>query len=253
MAVLLVAACGTVVEGGGASPSPLPSPPASSSSTKAAPSATLPAHLLGQDITVIPTTARVVALTFDAGGNADGLPAILAALDAADVRGSFLLTGDFVRTFPTQSRAIVAPGHLVGNHSDTHPHFPGLGVTEQRAEVTAAATAIRSVTGVPPQPLFRFPYGDRTSETIAVVNGLGYLSVRWTVDTLGWKGTSGGQTASTVLDRVLGALRPGEIVLMHVGSNPDDGSTLDADALPEVIAALRASGYSFVTLQTLLG
>jgi peptidoglycan/xylan/chitin deacetylase (PgdA/CDA1 family) len=47
---------------------------------------------------------------------------------------------------------------------------------------------------------------------------------------------------------VVGSLRPGEIVLMHVGSNPDDHSTLDADALPELIDALRARGYGFTTL-----
>jgi peptidoglycan-N-acetylglucosamine deacetylase len=51
---------------------------------------------------------------------------------------------------------------------------------------------------------------------------------------------------------VLAALRPGEIVLMHVGSSPD-GSTLDAHALLRVIRKLRARGYSFVTLNALLG
>ena len=53
------------------------------------------------------------------------------------------------------------------------------------------------------------------------------------------------------MSRVLGALRPGEIVLMHVGSNPDDHSTLDADALPQLISQLKARGYSFVTLDAL--
>ena len=75
--------------------------------------------------------------------------------------------------------------------------------------------------------------------------------MRWTVDSLGWKGTSGGMTVSKVRDRVLAAARP-EIVLMHVGANPDDGTTLDAAALPSVIAGLRAKGYSFVTLQQAL-
>jgi len=50
---------------------------------------------------------------------------------------------------------------------------------------------------------------------------------------------------------VLGALRPGQIVLMHVGSHPTDHSTLDADALPTVISELRARGYTFVTLRML--
>jgi len=81
------------------------------------------------------------------------------------------------------------------------------------------------------------------------VNSLSYGSVRWTVDTLGWQGTSGGQSVDTVVRRVLDNLTPGEIVLMHVGSNPNDGSTLDADALPRVIDELRARGYGFVTIR----
>jgi peptidoglycan/xylan/chitin deacetylase (PgdA/CDA1 family) len=53
---------------------------------------------------------------------------------------------------------------------------------------------------------------------------------------------------STVVSRVLANLRPGEIVLMHVGSHPTDRSTLDADAVPTIISELRARGYSFVTV-----
>jgi peptidoglycan/xylan/chitin deacetylase (PgdA/CDA1 family) len=75
-----------------------------------------------------------------------------------------------------------------------------------------------------------------------VVNGAGFVPVGWTVDTLGWKGTSGGITTQTVVSRVLGGLRPGEIVLMHCGSNPDDHSSLDAAALPAMIQNLRAPG-----------
>jgi peptidoglycan/xylan/chitin deacetylase (PgdA/CDA1 family) len=55
-----------------------------------------------------------------------------------------------------------------------------------------------------------------------------------------------------VVDRVLAGASPGAIVLMHVGSNPDDGSTLDADALPTVIDQLRARGYSLVRLSRVM-
>lgn len=85
------------------------------------------------------------------------------------------------------------------------------------------------------------------------MNARGYLPVRWTVDTLGWKGTSGGVTAQIVADRALAGLQPGEIVLMHIGSNPDDGTTLDADALPHLINRIRQAGYGFTTLDALLG
>jgi peptidoglycan/xylan/chitin deacetylase (PgdA/CDA1 family) len=59
--------------------------------------------------------------------------------------------------------------------------------------------------------------------------------------------------AAVVAARVLAALRPGEIVLMPVGSNPDDHTTFDAYALPQVISELRARGYSFVRLDALTG
>ena len=70
-------------------------------------------------------------------------------------------------------------------------------------------------------------------------------------DGVDWQETSGGRSVDSVVQRVLGAATPGEIVLMHVGSNPTDHSTLDADALPRVISGLRAAGYSFVTLDAL--
>lgn len=52
--------------------------------------------------------------------------------------------------------------------------------------------------------------------------------------------------------RVLSTAAPGQIVLMHVGANPDDGTTLDAAALPQVIEGLRARGYEFTALDTLV-
>jgi peptidoglycan/xylan/chitin deacetylase (PgdA/CDA1 family) len=117
-----------------------------------------------------------------------------------------------------------------------------------RSQVLTAQSTIINATRYDPRPMFRFPFGDRSTRTLSLVNSLGYVSIRWTVDTLGWKGTSGGQSSGTVVQRVLNTLRPGQIVLMHVGSNPDDGSTLDADALPTLITELRARGYTFVTV-----
>ncbi|GGS28642.1 polysaccharide deacetylase family protein [Actinokineospora fastidiosa] len=210
-----------------------------------------PAGLRGQDVTRIPTTAKVVALTFDAGADSAGLPSILRTLADQRVPATFFLTGSWAKDNPAGVRSIAAAGHRVGNHSMTHPHMTALSAADITGELRRAETAIRSA-GADPRPLFRFPFGDRDARAIRAVNDTGYAAVRWTVDTLGWKGTSGGMTASRVTDRVLGALQPGEIVLMHIGSNPDDRTTLDADALPATIAALRDRGYRFVTLDRLL-
>lgn len=234
-------------------PVPPPAPPTRAPTAPAPvpPPAPFPAALAGRDVETIPGAGAVVALTFDAGANAAGLPSTLKSLDAAGVRATFFLTGSWAAANPRGVAAIVAAGHRVGNHSMTHPAFTGLpdaGITDQ---VRSAEQAIRAA-GADPRPLFRFPFGDRDARTIATVNNLGYLPVRWSVDTLGWKGTSGGVTAQLVADRVLAALRPGEIVLMHIGSNPDDGTTLDADALPQLISRIRQAGYGFTTLDALL-
>ena len=238
---------------------PTTAPPTPSSS--AAPPTTLPpattapppADLFGRVWQVIPTRAHVVALTFDAGANADGLLAILSTLRTSGVPATFFLTGNFVRSYPALSAELARDGFRLGDHSVDHPYFTQLGDSQIRSEVLDAASAIRSVTGADPKPLFRFPYGDYDVRTLEVVNALGYVAVGWTVDTLGWEGTSSGITTASIVSRVLAALRPGEIVLMHVGSNPGDHSTLDAQALPGLIGSLRSAGYSFMTLADLAG
>jgi peptidoglycan/xylan/chitin deacetylase (PgdA/CDA1 family) len=217
----------------------------------APPPAPFPESLRGQDLTVIPGAGRVVALTFDAGANAAGLPKILSALSAKGVEATFFLTGNWAANNPQAVPQIVAAGHRVANHSMTHPGFTGLGNDAITQQVRGAEQAILAA-GADPRPLFRFPYGERDTRTIAAVNSLGYVAVRWTVDTLGWKGTSGGISVQAVADRVQAGLQPGEIVLMHIGSNPDDGTTLDADALPQVIDRISGAGYGFTTLDVLL-
>lgn len=192
----------------------------------------------------------MVALTFDAGANADGVALILATLKREHVPAMMFLTGDFVEHFKAAARRIVKAGMRVGDHSISHPYFTRLTDAQIRRQVLTARAEIISVTGAEPRPWFRFPYGDRHRHAIAVVNSVGFLPLGWTVDTLGWKGTSGGVTVASVVSRVLRYLRPGEIVLMHCGSNPADHSTLDAAALATVIKKLRSRGYSFVTPTT---
>lgn len=231
-------------------PEPVP-PPASEPPPPAPPVPAFPEALRGQDVEQLPTSAKVVALTFDAGANSVGLPSILRTLADTSVPATFFLTGNWAAANPAGVAAIRSAGHRVGNHSMSHPNFPALSDAAISDQLLGAQEAITAA-GADPRPFFRFPYGDRNARTIAAVNSLGYVSVRWTVDTLGWKGIIGGITAQQVADRALAGLRPGEIVLLHLGSHPQDGSTLDADALPGMIARMRAQGYGFVTLDALV-
>jgi peptidoglycan/xylan/chitin deacetylase (PgdA/CDA1 family) len=212
-----------------------------------------PSSRLGVDWTRIPTSARVVALTFDAGANADAIPSILATLRTKNVPATFFLTGQWVRGFPGQANAVAVGGFLVGNHTDTHPELTTLSDAQVRAQVLNAQRSILRTNGAETRPFFRFPFGDVDSRVLGIVNSMGYVGVRWTVDSLGWQGTSGGQTVQKVVDRVLAGLQPGEIVLMHVGSHPTDHSMLDAAALPQIVDAIRARGYTFVTMSALTG
>ncbi|WP_324652278.1 polysaccharide deacetylase family protein [Georgenia sp. H159] len=227
-------------------PTPRPTP------EPAPPEPALPAAWRGVDLERIATQRRVVALTFDGGSSDAAVSSILGTLDRYDAPATFFVTGAFARSYPDSVRAMARAGHPVGNHSDTHLAYPDLTNAQIHADLAAAESAITALTGRPARPLFRFPYGARTDADIAVVNDAGYLPVRWTVDSLGWKGTSGGLDAGAVAGRVLSGAVAGQIVLLHVGANPDDGTTLDADALPAIIEGLRAQGYELIDLADLV-
>lgn len=206
--------------------------------------------LSGACLSHLPTHDKVVALTFDMGGGADGLHRILDTLAAESVPATFFATGNWARAFPHRLRKIARHGYAIGNHSNTHPDMTKLGDGEIEAQLHKAARAIRTATGSSPGPWFRFPFGTHSQHDVALVHDLGYSCIQWTVDTAGWMGTSGGASIDSVLRRVLDGARRGEIVLMHVGANPKDGSTLDADSLPMIISRLRDRGYGFVSLES---
>ena len=253
-AAAILALATTLTFAGSASGSPPSSVPKLAS---ASPAVTYPAPsgLGGANWDAVKTTNKVVALTFDGGSGAEAVDGILSTLKAQHVPATFFLTGEFVSHFPAEARAIVAAGERVGDHSVSHPHFIGDHLTDaqMRAQVRDARQRIISATGADPWPWFRFPYGDLNAHAISVVNSVGFVPIGWTVDTLGWKGAKDtGITVSTIVNRVLANLKPGEIVLMHVGAAPD-GTTLDAAALPSIISALTARGYSFVTMDAMLG
>lgn len=199
------------------------------------------------EIELLPTDRKLVALTFDGGGDtANGTLPILKTLRRQEVPATFFLAGRWIRLHPALAHAIGA--HFrVGNHTYDHAQQTGLSAAQIRSDLRRGAWWVKRTTGQDPRPLFRFPYGARDARTLGIVNSLGYASVRWSIDTWGWMGRSMGQSVATVVQRVAAQLRPGAIILMHVGV-AHDGSLLDADALPRVIALVRSRGYRFVGL-----
>jgi peptidoglycan/xylan/chitin deacetylase (PgdA/CDA1 family) len=164
---------------------------------------------------------------------------------------TFFLTGRWVQLYPKLARTIGAH-YDIGNHTYDHPDLTKLPNPAVKREIVKAQRLIQHATGRSPRPLFRFPFGSSDRRVMHIVNSLGYVSIGWTTDTLGWLGTSGGQSVASVRSHALTGLRPGAIILMHLGANPQDHSALDAQALPGIIAGLRQRGYRIVGIDRVL-
>lgn len=219
------------------------------SSASAAPD--VPKQLDGRYITKIATKKKVVMLTIDAGSNANALPSLLKTLKAEDVPASFFITGRWAQTYPGRVKKLAQRGYIVGNHTYNHPFVTKISSATLDKELSSTNSAIEKLTGQPSTPWFRFPYGAHRASDITRLNDRGYATIGWTVDAAGWLGTSGGMNVAKVTKRVMDAVTPGAIILMHAGSNPKDGTTLDADALPGIIKQIKERGYTFTTLDAL--
>ncbi|MEU7602616.1 polysaccharide deacetylase family protein [Streptomyces sp. NPDC041003] len=209
-----------------------------------------PASLLGSEIRRLPTSRKVIALTFNAAWDEAGLDTVLAELRRRKLPATFFPTGGFADAHPAAVRAMGA-AHGLGNHSYSHPYFGEISTAERAEEVRRSDAAIRTASGTEPLPFFRFPYSSTTRQSVADVNALGYAAIEFTADTNGYLGPQGGMTVDEAVERAVDAFTPGAIIQMHVGSN-GDGVVLDADALPLIIDAARAEGYEVIDLREFL-
>ncbi|MET9604977.1 polysaccharide deacetylase family protein [Streptomyces sp. NPDC006512] len=209
-----------------------------------------PEAWMGTVIRRIPTTRRIMALTFNAAWDESGLDTVLTELRRRKLAATFFPTGQFAEQHPGAVRAMAA-AHGLGNHSHTHPYFKDLSTTERHREVRRADAAIREAAGTEPLPLFRFPYSSTTADSVADVNDLGYAVVEYTQDTNGYLGPQGGMSVDKAVRRAVDAFKPGAVLQMHVGST-GDGIVLDAEALPRIIDAALAEDYEITDLRHLL-
>jgi peptidoglycan/xylan/chitin deacetylase (PgdA/CDA1 family) len=128
-----------------------------------------------------PANAKV-ALTFDVEIDDKTLYAILDILSQRGVHGTFFVTGRWVMAYPDAARAIVAQGHEISNHSLTHPFFSRIGLDGALSELRRTDQIIHDTTGASSRPYFRFPYGDFTADTAALVAREGYVAYHWSAD-----------------------------------------------------------------------
>lgn len=185
-----------------------------------------------------PRQGRAVALTFDDGPgvNTGRVARILARYS---VPGTFFQLGRMVRLTPDRTAYLVRRGHVIANHSDTHPQLSG----DERTELTRATRAIRAA-GAPRPCLFRAPYGENPPELVELARSLGMTTVHWDTDPGDWRGLSSDQIVSTTLHQV----GPGSILVFH---DAGPGRSM-VQALPRILSGLAARGYRFLTVPELL-
>jgi peptidoglycan-N-acetylglucosamine deacetylase len=189
---------------------------------------------------------REIALTFDAGADRGYAAEILDLLQAEGILASFGIMGQWAEDNPDLVRRMVDEGHLLFNHSWSHPSFTGattgtapLSREERAAEVRRTEQVVRERTGYELQPYFRPPYGDIDASVLADLGAVGYGStLLWSCDSR----DSLGATVDEIMANCIETAQPGRIVLLHVGAQ-----SAAYEALPRMIDSLRAQGFAFVT------
>lgn len=197
-----------------------------------------------QPVTSGPTAEGLrVALTFDDGPSAYTAQ-VQAVLRSRHVPATFFTIGQRVPGMEPTLRSLLADGDELGNHTWTHATLSegGPAATDELSRTNAAITA---ATGFTPC-LFRPPHGSVGADLVPRAGALGLATITWSVNSLddSMPGTD------TIRSRVLGAVKPGSIVLHHDGGG-DRSQTVAA--LPAIIDTLKARGYRFVTISQLLG
>jgi len=159
-----------------------------------------------------------LALTYDDGPNDPETGLLLALLADFDVPATFFVVGQFVKQRPEIVRAIAAAGHIVGNHSMTHPKLSFCSPKKVREEIAGCNAAIEDAIGAPVK-LMRCPYGLRRPDVLNTVRELGLTPVQWNVTAFDWKPITAEKIAANVTRGITRNQRrgSGSNILLHDG------------------------------------
>ena len=187
------------------------------------------------------TQEKVLYLTFDCGYENGYTAKILDTLKEKDVPAAFFCTLPQVKDNPQIIARMINEGHIVGNHSVTHPSFPTISRMQMAEEIKTLDDYLRTNFGYS-EPYFRYPMGEYSDNALELVNSLGYKCVFWSIaygdyDLNNQKGKD--YAFKTVTDR----LHPGAVILLHAIS-PDNSA-----ALGDIIDYARQQGYTFKSLR----
>ena len=187
---------------------------------------------------------KLVALTFDDGPSAAYTEQCLQILADHDAKATFFNLAPSQQENPELAKAIASSGNQICNHTNQYLQLSTLGADEMLNEITSAHDTILEVSGVN-TTIIRPPYGDFTQDCWLATKGTGSASITWNQDSADTDLPDSESIVATALANV----QPGSIILMHDGAG-DHGQTLEA--LPQVIDALKESGYTLVTISELL-
>ncbi len=187
------------------------------------------------------SSEKTLYLTFDCGWEYENLTArVLDILKEKGVPATFFCTLDHIKKQPELIVRMIKEGHIVGNHSTTHPSFSSIDRTKMKSEIEQTENYLRENFGYCAK-FFRFPAGEYNENALDLVASLGYTSVFWSVAYNDWnvnqiKGKD--YAVRTVCER----LHPGAVILLHSVSKDN------AEALGEIIDKARNEGYVFKAL-----
>lgn len=184
---------------------------------------------------------KVLYLTFDCGYENGYTSKILDVLKEKNVNAAFFCTLPQVKENPDLIKRMIDEGHIVGNHSVTHPSFAEINRTQMADEIMTMDSYLRENFNYS-EPYFRFPKGEYNENALDLVNSLGFKSVFWSLAYADWDLNSQ-KGADYAYKTVISRLHPGAVILLHSVS-PDN-----ANALGNIIDEAKRQGYTFSSLR----
>lgn len=189
---------------------------------------------------------KTIYLTFDAGYENGNTEDILDVLKEKDVPAAFFVVGNFVEDEPEILRRMEAEGHIVGNHTMTHPDMASIAdIDEFRGELTELEEAYKAVTGKEMKKFYRPPRGVYSENNLKQAQDMGYTTVLWSLAYEDWyeNDQPAREEALNLLNK---RIHSGAIVLLH------STSKTNARILGELIDGWREKGYKFESIDKLL-
>lgn len=191
-----------------------------------------------------------LALTFDDGPNDAATERLLDVLARHQVRATFFLIGGFVRQRPALTRAIAAGGHVVGNHTMTHPWLSWQSAARIRQELAGCNAVLEDTLGAPVR-FFRAPHGALRPFVLRTARELGLTAVQWNITAYDWNPISADEIFSNSARGIERNRRRGRSsnLLLHDGGHLGIGQPRlpTVEATDKLLERYKPAGMKFVT------